>query len=52
MGMVLFCGSIMTMDNVMETVPINITVSDNEIGWVKSSSMSNVNSNGYISAHY
>ena len=31
MGMVLFCGSIMTMDNVMEKVPINITVIDNEI---------------------
>ena len=52
MGMVLFCGSIMTMDNVMEKVPINITVIDNEIEWVKSSSMSNVNSNGCIAAHY
>ena len=31
MGMVLFCGSIMTMDIVMEKVPINITVIDNEI---------------------
>ena len=29
--MVLFCGSIMTMDNVMEKVPISIAVIDNEI---------------------
>ena len=29
--MVLFCGSIMTMDNVMERVPISLTVIDNEI---------------------
>ena len=31
MGMVLFCGSIMTMDNVMENVPISVAVIDNEI---------------------
>ena len=30
-GMVFFCGLIMTMDNVMEKVPINITVIDNEV---------------------
>ena len=30
-GMVLFCGSIMTMDNVVEKVPVNIIVIDNEI---------------------
>ena len=45
-------GSIMTMDNVMEKVPINLTVNDNETGWVKSTLMSNVNSKGYIAAHY
>ena len=28
MGMVLFCGSVMTIDIVMEKVPINITVID------------------------
>ena len=31
MGMVLFCGSIMTMDNVMENVHISVAVIDNEI---------------------
>ena len=31
MGMVLFCGLIMTMDNVMEKVLISITIIDNEI---------------------
>ena len=29
--MVLFCGSIMIMGNVMERVPISLTVIDNEI---------------------
>ena len=36
----------------MEKVLISIAVIDNEIEWVKSSSMSNVNSNGCIAAHY
>ena len=31
MEMVFFCGSIMAVDNVMEKVPITITVIDNEI---------------------
>ena len=29
--MVLFCGSIMTMDNVMEKVAVSIAVTDNEM---------------------
>ena len=31
MRMILFCGSMMTMENVMEKVTISVAVNDNEI---------------------